>query len=112
MSKVADVFKPGGALSAALTGFQPRDAQLQMASAIEKTIRNGKQLVVEAETGTGKTFAYLAPILLAKDKAVVSTGTKNLQEQLFHRDLPTLRKILAPKKVIALLKGRANYLCL
>lgn len=112
MSKVADVFKPGGALSTALKGFQPRQAQIQMASAIEKVARVGKQLVVEAETGTGKTFAYLAPILLAKDKAIVSTGTKNLQEQLFHRDLPTLRKILAPKKVIALLKGRANYLCL
>lgn len=112
MSKVADVFKPGGQLSAAIDGFQPRDAQLEMAAAIEKTIRTGGQLVVEAETGTGKTFAYLAPILLAKEKAIVSTGTKNLQEQLFHRDLPTLRKILAPKKVIALLKGRANYLCI
>ncbi|MGM0525826.1 MAG: ATP-dependent DNA helicase [Pseudomonadota bacterium] len=112
MTKVADVFEPEGPLSSAIKGFQPRHAQLQMATAIETTIKNSKQLVVEAETGTGKTFAYLAPILLAKDKAIVSTGTKNLQEQLFHRDLPTLRKILSPKKVIALLKGRANYLCL
>lgn len=112
MTKVVDVFKPGGKLSEAIKGFQPRAAQQEMATAIERTVKTGKQLVVEAETGTGKTFAYLAPILLAKDKAIVSTGTKNLQEQLFHRDLPTLRKILAPKKVIALLKGRANYLCL
>lgn len=112
MTQVANVFTAQGSLSSAIKGFQPRDAQSKMATAIETTIKIGGQLVVEAETGTGKTFAYLAPILLTKDKAVISTGTKNLQEQLFHRDLPTLRKVLAPKKVIALLKGRANYLCL
>ncbi|WP_404399721.1 ATP-dependent DNA helicase [Idiomarina seosinensis] len=112
MTQVANVFKAQGSLSSAIEGFQPRDAQLKMATAIESTIKTSGQLVVEAETGTGKTFAYLAPILLTKDKAVISTGTKNLQEQLFHRDLPRLRKALAPKKVIALLKGRANYLCI
>lgn len=112
MSKVEQVFSAGGKLTQAITGFHPREAQQKMAQAIESTVKSGGQLVVEAETGTGKTFAYLAPILLAKDKAVISTGTKNLQEQLFYRDLPTLRQVLAPQKVTALLKGRANYLCI
>ena len=111
MSKVAAVFTPEGQLAKAIEGFQPRDAQLTMAQAIEKSIRKKGTLVVEAETGTGKTFAYLAPVLQAKGKAIVSTGTKALQEQLYHRDLPTLRAALAPEKVIALLKGRSNYLC-
>ena len=109
---LSSVFKPTGELAQAITNFQPRAAQQQMAEAIAATVKKKGELVVEAETGTGKTFAYLAPVLLGKGKAIVSTGTKNLQEQLFHRDLPTLRKVLAPEKVVALLKGRSNYLCL
>lgn len=112
MATVLSVFKPTGELAQAITNFQPRAAQQQMAEAIAATVKKKAQLVVEAETGTGKTFAYLAPVLLGKGKAIISTGTKNLQEQLFHRDLPTLRKVLAPEKVVALLKGRSNYLCL
>jgi len=112
MATVLSVFKPTGELAQAITNFQPRAAQQQMAEAIAATVKKKGELVVEAETGTGKTFAYLAPVLLGKGKAIVSTGTKNLQEQLFHRDLPTLRKVLAPEKVVALLKGRSNYLCL
>ncbi|RUO73461.1 ATP-dependent DNA helicase [Idiomarina ramblicola] len=112
MATVLSVFKPTGELAQAITNFQPRAAQQQMAEAIAATVKKKGQLVVEAETGTGKTFAYLAPVLLGKGKAIISTGTKNLQEQLFHRDLPTLRKVLAPEKVVALLKGRSNYLCL
>lgn len=112
MATVLSVFKPTGELAQAIKNFQPRAAQQQMAEAIAATVKKKGELVVEAETGTGKTFAYLAPVLLGKGKAIVSTGTKNLQEQLFHRDLPTLRKVLAPEKVVALLKGRSNYLCL
>lgn len=112
MSEVTAVFAPNGALSKALPGFQPRPAQLEMAEAITRLKTAGEQLVVEAETGTGKTFAYLAPALLRSGKVIISTGTRNLQEQLFHRDLPQLREVLAPRKVAALLKGRSNYLCL
>ncbi len=83
-----------------------------MAEQVEQAIENKHALIVEAGTGTGKTFAYLAPALELKTKAIISTGTKNLQEQLFHRDLPLLRKALGSNQRTALLKGRANYLCL
>lgn len=111
MAAVEDVFSPTGLLSKTIQGFHPRQAQVDMATAIELSLKKNTQLVVEAETGTGKTFAYLSPVLLSKKKAIISTGTKNLQEQLFHRDLPALRDALAPEKQVALLKGRANYLC-
>lgn len=118
MTDVATVFAADGLLSQAITGFQPRPAQQQMAEAIAEMSDAAPILVVEAETGTGKTFAYLAPALLAahdngaRKKVIVSTGTKNLQEQLFHRDLPQIRAVLAPDTVVALLKGRSNYLCI
>ncbi|WP_113906472.1 ATP-dependent DNA helicase [Aliidiomarina celeris] len=112
MTRIADVFRTDGALSKALPGFQPRPAQQQMASAIADLTTVGEQLVVEAETGTGKTFAYVAPALLQSGKVILSTGTRNLQEQLYHRDMPRLREVLAPGKIVTLLKGRANYLCL
>ncbi|NVK25410.1 MAG: ATP-dependent DNA helicase [Gammaproteobacteria bacterium] len=83
-----------------------------MATAVAAAIKDKAQLVVEAGTGTGKTFAYLAPALLANKKVIVSTGTKALQEQLFHRDLPLVKKALRPRMRTALLKGRSNYLCL
>lgn len=112
MKKLAAVFEVGGALSKSLPGFQPRASQKKMAEAIARLGKSGDQLVVEAETGTGKTFAYLAPALLSSKKVILSTGTRNLQEQLFHRDLPQLRDTLAPEKIASLLKGRSNYLCL
>lgn len=118
MTDVASVFAENGLLSQAIAGFQPRPAQQQMAEAIARMDSDEPVLVVEAETGTGKTFAYLAPALLAtlngetRKKVIVSTGTKNLQEQLFHRDLPRIRAVLAPGAVVALLKGRSNYLCI
>ncbi len=92
--------------------FTPREQQLAMAEAVERALIERSTLLVEAGTGTGKTFAYLVPALLAGMRIIVSTGTKTLQDQLFHRDLPRVCKTLriAPKK--ALLKGRANYLCL
>ena len=95
-----------------LRGFAPRQAQTDMAVAIETAIKQKSSLIVEAGTGTGKTFAYLAPALQSDKKTIVSTGTKNLQEQLFHRDLPLVKKALASNRKTALLKGRANYLCL
>lgn len=112
MSNVTSQFQADGVLARTLQGFRPRAAQNEMASAVERTLAKKSQLVVEAETGTGKTFAYLVPVLLDDGKAIISTGTKALQEQLYHRDLPALRDALAPKKMVALLKGRANYLCI
>lgn len=112
MSNVTSQFQADGVLARTLQGFRPRAAQSEMASAVERTLAKKSQLVVEAETGTGKTFAYLVPVLLDDGKAIISTGTKALQEQLYHRDLPALRDALAPKKMVALLKGRANYLCI
>jgi len=105
-------FSADGALGKAIPGFQPRQAQLDMAEAVEKAIKAQSQLVVEAGTGTGKTFAYLVPALLSGKKVIISTGSKNLQEQLFHRDLPLMVDALGYYGQIALLKGRSNYLCL
>jgi ATP-dependent DNA helicase DinG len=92
--------------------FKPRAQQLEMARAIHDAIQNTAVLVAEAGTGTGKTFAYLVPALLAGGKVIVSTGTKTLQDQLFDRDLPAVRAALSSGASAALLKGRANYVCL
>lgn len=112
MSKTSSLFAVDGKLSEAIDGFVPRQAQTDMAVAVEHTIKNKAPLIVEAGTGTGKTFAYLAPALLSERKTIISTGTKNLQEQLFHRDLPLIKEALGSNSKTALLKGRANYLCL
>jgi len=105
------IFAPGGALAEAVPGFRLRPQQLEMAEAIHGAIERQGVLVAEAGTGTGKTFAYLVPALLAGGKVIVSTGTKTLQDQLFDRDLPAVRKALASGASAALLKGRANYVC-
>jgi len=91
--------------------FAPRETQQRMADAVADAIEAHDALVVEAGTGTGKTFAYLVPALLSGKRVIVSTGTRNLQDQLFHRDLPRVLGILGAKSDVALLKGRANYLC-
>ena len=101
-----------GALARHIENFAPRQAQQDMALAVETAIQTNQVLVTEAGTGTGKTFAYLVPALLSAKKIVISTGTKTLQDQLFHRDIPTVREALNLPVDIALLKGRANYLCL
>jgi ATP-dependent DNA helicase DinG len=101
-----------GPLAQALPGFQPRLCQQQMAVAVSEAIADRAALVVEAGTGTGKTFAYLLPALVGGVRTLVSTGTKALQDQLFHRDLPRLLDALNLRPKVALLKGRANYLCL
>ncbi|MBF8999909.1 MULTISPECIES: ATP-dependent DNA helicase [Vibrio] len=109
---IEKTFSEQGALGQAIPGFQPRQAQVDMAQAVYNAIKTDGQLVVEAGTGTGKTFAYLVPALLSGKKIIISTGSKNLQEQLFHRDLPLMSGALGFLGKVALLKGRANYLCL
>ena len=100
-----------GSLKKVYPRFTPRAAQIEMAESIEFAIEKNQTAVIEAGTGIGKTFAYLIPALLSGKKIIVSTGTKNLQDQLYNKDLPLLRKLFPVKKV-SLLKGRANYLCL
>ena len=106
------IFAAQGPLAAQVPSYRPRPQQLEMAQAILAAIESGGSLAVEAGTGTGKTFAYLVPALLAGGKVIVSTGTKTLQNQLYDRDLPAVRDALAGGSVPALLKGRANYVCL
>lgn len=105
------LFGADGPLAACLDNFAPRPEQLAMAQAVAAAIREGRHLVVEAGTGTGKTLAYLVPLLLAGRRSVVSTGTRTLQDQLFHRDLPMLGAALGRPARVRLLKGRSNYLC-
>jgi len=112
MSSVTQLLKQGGDLEAAIDGFRYRPQQLEMAEAVSETLKEGGVLVCEAGTGTGKTFAYLIPALLSRRKVVISTGTKNLQDQLYKRDLPGIRELAGKPLKTALLKGRANYLCL
>ncbi|MFC0225775.1 ATP-dependent DNA helicase [Serratia aquatilis] len=107
-----DDFAPEGALAQAINGFKPREPQKLMAEAVTEAINFKQELVVEAGTGTGKTYAYLAPALRSKRKVIISTGSKALQDQLYTRDLPTVANALKYKGKLALLKGRANYLCL
>jgi len=110
--RVAQVFAPGGPLARALPGFEPRTGQVAMASAVARSLEGGGTLLVEAGTGTGKTLAYLVPAILSRQRVLVSTGTKNLQEQIFFKDLPSLRETLGVPFTAAYMKGRANYLCL
>ena len=111
-SAVAQAFAPGGALARGDARYTMREAQLAMAAAVARTIAAAAPLVVEAGTGVGKTFAYLVPTLLSGQRALISTATKSLQDQLFLRDLPRLRDTLQVPASIALLKGRGSYLCL
>lgn len=110
-SKLHQIFIEGGALAQAIQGFSLRKQQLEMALAIESAIKQNQQLVAEAGTGTGKTFAYLVPALLSGGKVIISTGTKTLQDQLFNRDLPNVRDALKVPVTVSMLKGRANYVC-
>ena len=101
-----------GPFAEALEGFAPREAQIQMADAVQEAIETGSSLVVEAGTGIGKTLAYLVPALTSGERTIISTGTKTLQDQLYFRDLPLVREALDSSVTTALLKGRGNYLCL
>src|SRR6202043_2304733 len=109
-----DFFAPGGILSQSSLAFEHRRGQYEMARSIEKAFKDKRHLIVEAGTGTGKTLAYLLPALrMARERQqriIISTGTKNLQEQLFFKDVPFLESLLGPLKV-CYMKGRGNYLC-
>jgi ATP-dependent DNA helicase DinG len=109
---ISIIFSEAGPLAAALSGFEPRDGQRQMAAAVAGAIERGGTLLAEAGTGTGKTLAYLIPAILSRQRVLVSTGTKNLQEQIFFKDLPTLTDALGVPFTATLMKGRSNYLCL
>ena len=110
-AEVARFFSEQSPLATEVSAFRPRAQQREMALAVSDAIKNNAILVAEAGTGTGKTFAYLVPALLGGGKVIISTGTKNLQDQLFQKDLPMVRDALKAPVSIALLKGRANYVC-
>ncbi len=112
MNTPSEILGRDGLLAKHVAGFAPRPEQQAMADAVAQTLDNNSILIAEAGTGTGKTFAYLVPALLSGQKVIISTGTKNLQDQLYHRDLPVVRKALEVPVSVALLKGRNNYLCL
>jgi ATP-dependent DNA helicase DinG len=109
---VAEVFAPGGLLSRALPEFEPRAGQAEMADAVARAFAGGGVLLAEAGTGTGKTLAYLVPAILRRQRVLISTGTKNLQEQIYFKDIPALREALGIPFTATYMKGRANYLCL
>jgi ATP-dependent DNA helicase DinG len=111
-TSVRAAFSPSGPLARALPGFEPRDSQRRMAEAVAEVVADGALLLAEAGTGTGKTLAYLIPAILSGHRTLVSTGTKNLQEQIFFKDLPALRRVLDVPFTATLMKGRSNYLCL
>jgi ATP-dependent DNA helicase DinG len=108
---LAAIFRDQGPLAQALPGYRYRPQQAEFAQAVAAAIEARAQLIAEAGTGTGKTFAYLVPALLSGGKVIISTGTKTLQDQLFERDLPRVRDALRVPVTVALLKGRANYVC-
>jgi ATP-dependent DNA helicase DinG len=109
---VSSVFADGGTLADTLPGFEPRDGQRRMAEAVASVLDTGGTLLTEAGTGTGKTLAYLVPAILSGQRVLVSTGTKNLQEQIFFKDIPALERSLGVAFSATLMKGRSNYLCL
>lgn len=111
MNDLAAIFHADGPLAHRLPNFVPRTAQSAMAEAVQKAIMARRSLIAEAGTGTGKTFAYLVPALQSGRRVLISTGTRNLQDQLFTKDLPVVREALGVPIRAALLKGRANYLC-
>lgn len=106
-----DIFDDDGVLAQAMPGYRVRQQQKDMAEAIRQAICKKGILIAEAGTGTGKTFAYLVPVLLEGGKAIISTGTKTLQDQLFNRDIQQIHQLLGRPVTVALLKGRANYVC-
>src|SRR5690606_5357782 len=111
MQSLAEMFSQTGALARRLPGFTYRDAQQQMAEIVGYAVHAGEHIAIEAGTGIDKTFAYLVPVLLSGRKAIISTGTKTLQDQLYTRDLPLLGGVMGRPAEVALLKGRNNYLC-
>src|SRR5437868_6741310 len=95
-----------------MPGYEPRSGQAEMADRVARVLKDGGVLLAEAGTGTGKTLAYLVPAILSRQRVLISTGTKNLQEQIFFKDIPTLREALSVPFTATCMKGRGNYLCL
>lgn len=112
MLDLAEIFATDGPLAGQVSDYRPRTEQIAMAEAVNAALARHGTLFVEAGTGTGKTFAYLVPALLSARQVVISTGTRTLQDQLFHRDLPLVAGALGRPGKVSLLKGRSNYLCL
>ena len=110
--RVAEALADGGSLARALPGFEPRPGQRRLAAAAARLLRAGGVLLAEAATGTGKTLAYLVPAILSGGRVLISTGTRNLQDQIFYKDLPELRDALGVEVSATYMKGRGNYLCL
>ncbi len=108
---VRKIFSRNGLLSKVHSGYEFRPGQLAMAEAVEEALAEKRHLIVEAGTGTGKTLAYLAPAILSGRRVVISTGTKNLQEQLYFKDVPLLQKLLGEELRVCYMKGRSNYAC-
>ena len=111
MLDLQEIFGPSGPLAQALADFRVRREQLHMAQRVADALAARESLIIEAGTGTGKTFAYLVPVLLSGRRVLISTGTRTLQDQLFAKDLPLVAAALGRPARVALLKGRANYLC-
>ena len=112
MQTIKDIFSEDGPLAKSEPDYSPRTEQVEMAEAIAAALERGESIVCEAGAGTGKTLAYLVPVLLSGRKALISTGTRHLQDQIFSKDLPLVEKALGRPVRAARLKGRANYLCL
>ena len=112
VARVSQVFAADGPLARNLTAFEPREGQLEMAKRVARAFEDGGVLLAEAGTGTGKTLAYLVPAILSRERVLISTGTKNLQEQIYFKDIPALRDALGVPFTATYMKGRANYLCL
>ncbi|HWF65825.1 MAG TPA: DEAD/DEAH box helicase, partial [Acidobacteriaceae bacterium] len=110
LPRLEEFFSPGGMLSQSGLPYENRPGQLEMARAMERAFTEKRHLVVEAGTGTGKTLAYLLPALRLGQRVIISTGTRNLQEQIFFKDIPFLESLLGPLHV-SYMKGRSNYLC-
>jgi ATP-dependent DNA helicase DinG len=111
-NSIAEILGANGALASTIKGFRVRSAQIEMAEKISESIGDSGSLIVESGTGTGKTFAYLAPVILSGKKTLISTGTRHLQDQIFQQDLPAIAKAMKIPRNFALLKGRSNYLCI
>ncbi|MGC7402577.1 ATP-dependent DNA helicase [Pandoraea pneumonica] len=109
--ELEEIFGDGGMLARAIDGYRSREPQTEMARAVASAMDTHDSLIAEAGTGTGKTYAYLVPAMLWGGKTIISTGTKHLQDQIFARDIPTVRRALAVPVSVAMLKGRSNYLC-
>src|SRR5215472_15100559 len=105
------IFGPHGLLARRHPGYEFRPSQLAMAKIAEQAFLKHQHVVIEAGTGTGKTLAYLIPAIRSGRRVVISTATKSLQEQLFQKDIPFLRKYFAPELKVALMKGRNNFVC-